>query len=382
MTGLDLSGLHLSGLPLSGLDLSGLAERVGPVLVFLVAITIVAEIADAAGVFDVAGHWCARVGRHRTWLLWLLVVALASVCTIVLSLDTTAVLLTPVVIALAHQVRVDPLPFVMATLWLANTASLLLPVSNLTNLLALHRFQALGVGYPAYLSLMAWPALVALLGTVLVLLALHGRALRGRYTIEPRAGAHDRFVLVVAGAVCILLGPAFLTGVTPAVPASLAAALLLVVCWRRAPGMLRRVSVPWAVVAGVAVLFVLVDVAGRHGLSTLIASWAGSGNGPADLLRLGGVAALGSNVVNNLPAYLAIEPVADGERIRLAALLVGTNCGPLVTVWGSLATILWRGRCRSAGLRVGAGRLAAEGLLCAGVTVTAATLALAWLAPA
>jgi arsenical pump membrane protein len=116
------------------------------VLVFLIAITVVAEIADGAGVFDIAGHWAARVGHGRTWLLWLLIVGLSCLSTIVLSLDTTAVLLTPVVIAVARQLQLNPLPFAMTTVWLANTASLLLPVSNLTNLLALHRFSALGLG--------------------------------------------------------------------------------------------------------------------------------------------------------------------------------------------------------------------------------------------
>ena len=123
---------------MTGTELADLASRVLPVLAFLVAITVVAEIADLAGVFDVAAHWASRAGRHRIWALWLLIVAIACACTIVLSLDTTAVLLTPVAITVARQVGVPPLPFAMTTLWLANTASLLLPVSNLTNLLALH----------------------------------------------------------------------------------------------------------------------------------------------------------------------------------------------------------------------------------------------------
>ena len=126
--------------------LTDLAIRVGPVLVFLIAITVVAEIADGAGVFDIAGHWAARAGHGRTWLLWLLIVGLSCLSTIVLSLDTTAVLLTPVVIAVARQLQLNPLPFAMTTGWLANTASLLLPGSNLTTLLALHRFSALGLG--------------------------------------------------------------------------------------------------------------------------------------------------------------------------------------------------------------------------------------------
>ena len=50
----------------TGASLTDLATRIGPVLIFLVAITVVAEIADAAGVFDVAGHSAARAGHGHT----------------------------------------------------------------------------------------------------------------------------------------------------------------------------------------------------------------------------------------------------------------------------------------------------------------------------
>jgi arsenical pump membrane protein len=56
------------------------------------------------------------------------------------------VLLTPLAITVARQVGIPALPFAMTTLWLANTASLLLPVSNLTNLLALHHMNPPGRG--------------------------------------------------------------------------------------------------------------------------------------------------------------------------------------------------------------------------------------------
>ena len=52
-----------------------------------------------------------------------------------LSLDATVVLLTPIVFATAARLRISPKPHVYACAHLANSASLLLPVSNLTNLL-------------------------------------------------------------------------------------------------------------------------------------------------------------------------------------------------------------------------------------------------------
>ena len=127
-------------------DAVALLERLLPVVVFLLAITVVAEVAERAGVFDVAGHWVAHAGRHRAWALWLLFALLAVGCTVVLSLDTTAVLLTPVGLAVARQVDLDARVFAVTTLWIANTGSLLLPVSNLTNLLALNTFERQGAG--------------------------------------------------------------------------------------------------------------------------------------------------------------------------------------------------------------------------------------------
>jgi arsenical pump membrane protein len=361
----------------AGTELADLATRVLPVLAFLVAITVVAEIADLAGVFDVAAHWASRAGRHRVWALWLLIVAIACASTIVLSLDTTAVLLTPVAITVARQVGIAALPFAMTTLWLANTASLLLPVSNLTNLLALHHMKLLGVGQGGYLRLAWAPALAAILATVVLLALRHRRALAGRYAPDAPPEPHDRVLLWVAAACCVLLGPAFVTGVVPAIPSAAGAAVLVVTVAVRDRSLLRRVSVPWLMVLGVSALFVVVDVALTHGLREVLASWVGTGTDPLALFRLGGVGAVSANVVNNLPAYLALEAVSSDAPVRLMALLIGVNAGPLVTVWGSLATVLWRQRCRTQDLDVGAGYLAREGLLCAVVSVAAGLGALA-----
>lgn len=102
-------------------------HRIWPVLLFLAAITVVAELADAAGVFEVAAAGAARLARGRVLVLWLLAVVLALSTTVLLSLDTTAVLLTPVVLALAERLRLPPIPFALTTVWPANTGSLLLP---------------------------------------------------------------------------------------------------------------------------------------------------------------------------------------------------------------------------------------------------------------
>lgn len=352
-------------------------ERIIPIIVFLLAAAVLAELSDRAGVFDVVGHWLARQARHRLLVLWLLFSAYAVICTVFLSLDTTAVLLTPVALAIAKQVGVPARPFALTTLWIANTGSMLLPVSNLTNLLAQSRFRTLGVDHTAYLRLALVPGLVSIVVTLVVILALHPRVLTTQYTVDPPAEPHDQVLLRVGLVTCLLVGPAFAAGLAPWAVAGVAAGVLLLVTWLRAPHLLRGLAVPWVMAAGFAVLALLVGWAQHAGHLAWLGQLVGQGTGLTDLLRVTGTAALTSNLVNNLPAYLAVEPFAADHPARLMAALVGANAGPLVTPWASLATLLWLQRCRAGGLRWRLGRLALAGLGCALASTVLAVLALA-----
>jgi arsenical pump membrane protein len=350
--------------------------RVAPILVFLLSITVVAELADEAGVFDSAASLASRRGGGSVLRLWLLLVGLAAACTVLLSLDTTAVLLTPVVLTVARHLGLRPWPFALATVWLANTASLLLPVSNLTNLLLVDQ---LGWSVATYVGRMWLPALVALLVSVLLLLLLVRRSLAGRYEHPEPSEPHDVVLFRTAVVVCLLLGPAFVLGVPPWLVGCTAALVLAAVFARRAPGALRLGLVPWQLVLTTLGLFLVVGLLEQHGLTEWLTQVAGSGtDGLGAMLRTAFVGAAASNLVNNLPAYVALEPVAASSPDRLLALLLGTNLGPLITLWGSLATLLWRDRCRSGGLDVGAARFALAGALGVPVLLLTTTAAL-WL---
>ena len=313
----------------------GALERLVPIVVFLLAITVVAEIAERAGVFDVAGHWVAHAGRHRAWALWVLFA-------------------------------------------LANTGSLLLPVSNLTNLLALHSFQRQGLGHVDYLALAWAPALACVVVTLLLLVVLHRRTLAARYEVDPPADPHDPVLLRWSAVVCIALGPLFAVGAPPWAVSLVAAALLLSVGLWRAPDLLRGLPVPWLMAAGFVAVAVSVEVLHRHGLDALVDRVVPSGTGATALLGVAGLGAGLANVVNNLPAYLIIEPAVADSSTRLMALLVGVNAGPLVTPWASLATLLWLARCRSVGVAIPWRWLVPAGAACAVLSVSAGTVALAF----
>ncbi|MCG7416630.1 arsenic transporter [Microbacterium sp. ACRRU] len=359
---------------LPGDEALAVADRVWPILLFVVAVTIVAELASKAGLFDVVAARLARLARGRTVWLWVLVLALATVATAFLSLDTTAVLLTPVVVAMAVTRKLDPLPFAFVTVVLANTASLVLPVSNLTNLLA---SDALGGHDPiAFLTLLGPSALIAIAVSVAVLTAVFLRKLPRTYPDATAPAVADPVLLRVSAVVTVALLPLLVIGLEPWMPALAAAVVLIVVFAWRAPRALGIRLVPWSLLVFAGGLFLAVGALEAVGIGRVTSVLAGSGDDLVSLWQLAGVGALAANGINNLPAYLAMESVA-GSPVRLAALLIGVNAGPIVTPWASLATLLWHDRLVAAGVRVRWSRFVLIGAVIAPLILVLAVLPLA-----
>lgn len=354
-------------------DALAIGDRVWPILLFVVAVTIVAELAARAGVFDIAASRLARWSRGRVAALWLLVVALAVAVTAFLSLDTTAVLLTPVVVTVARANGLPPLPFAFATVWLANTASLFLPVSNLTNLLAAHRLGATDAW--SFLQLMGPSAAVAVLTTVVLLWLMHGHQLRGRFQPAALPRASDPVLLRISAIVLIIMLPLLVSGLPPWIPAIGAVmALALAFAWRM-PGTLSPRLVPWPLIVFASGLFLAVGSLEAWGSGATLTALTGTGEDLVSLWQLAGVGMLGANAINNLPAYLALESVADTPT-RLAALLIGVGAGPLVTPWASLATLLWHERLRAVGVDVAWRRYVLWGCVAAPIIVGLAVIPL------
>jgi arsenical pump membrane protein len=353
-----------------------LGNRVWPILLFVVAITVVTELAAVAGLFTVVAEQLARWGLGRAWLLWLLVVGLATVSTVFLSLDTTAVLLTPVVVTVARHVGLPAMPFALTTVWLANSASLLLPVSNLTNLLAAGQLPGYAPG--RFAALMVAPAIVAVVVPSVLLFLLYRRSLVQRYELPLRSEPADRVLLWASAVVVVAILPALVTGVPVWIPAVAGAVVLLVFFAIRRRSEVRFGLVPWQLVLFACGLFLVVAAASSNGLAGILTTVAGHGDSLPALLRVAGVGVASSNAVNNLPAYLALESTA-GSPMRIAALLIGVNAGPLITPWASLATLLWGARLRGLGVEISWLRLAALGALVVPLTVVPAVVALFFL---
>lgn len=362
----------LSGLLLPA-DVAVVADRVLPILGFVAAITIVAELSACAGIFDAVAAVLARVSRGRIWVLWVLVVVFGVVATAFLSLDTTAVLLTPIVVVLARSNGLPVLPFAMATVVIANTASLTLPVSNLTNLLAADLLDRLD-DVP-FLTLMGAASLAAIVVSASVLGVKYRRSLAGDFAPMHATQPADILLFRLTAVVVVALLPFLVVASSPWVPAAIAAVVLtLLFLWRR-PRDVRLRLVPWSLLIFASGLFLVTAAVEAVGSSQIVAAIAGEGESLLDLLRLSFVSAATANLIDNLPAYLAIEPVATSAP-RVGALLIGVNAGPLITPWASLATLLWYQRLTAMDVKITWRSFVLTGLVVVPLTVAASTLVL------
>ncbi|MCW2902508.1 MAG: arsenical pump rane protein [Streptosporangiaceae bacterium] len=328
-------------------------RRIAPMLLFLGSVIVLAELTKEAGVFDVIAARMARAGRGDYTVLFFLCVAFAALTTICLNLDTTAVLLTPVMLALAPKARIAALPLAMTTVWLANTASLLLPVSNLTNLLAADRVR---LDPPAFAARMWVPQLMSLAATMVFLWVFYWRrGARGADRYEPPEppAVPDRVLFTTMGLACLLFIATILAGVEIGVASTGAAMLAVIVFVWRDRAKLTWSLFPWQLLVFVTGLFLVVPTLQRYGLNELMTSLIGADDGPLGSYRAAAAGAGLSNLLNNLPAYVAGEAVVPaGNHDQLLALLVGVNVGPVITPWASLATLLWFEWCRRRGVRV------------------------------
>ena len=319
-------------------------RRLAPVVAFLAAILILAQLCDDEGLFRALGAFTARAARGNPIRLLTMVFIVAAAITAILSLDATVVLLTPVVFATAASLGVRAKPHVYACTHLANSGSLLLPVSNLTNLLA---FTASGLTFGTFTLLMALPWVVAVGAEYLIFRLFFDRDL-GLGTTD--CGQPEELALPVVAVVVVALtlagfGLTSMAGVNPAWAAAAGAAVLAARALSRRTATVKSLvtagSVPF--LAFVLALGVVVRAVADNGLGSAVGRLVPVGSSLPTLLAVAALAAGLANVVNNLPAVLLLLPatVAAGPAVVLA-VLIGVNVGPNLTYVGSLATLLWR----------------------------------------
>ena len=356
-------GLLVAAALLAPHEARAAAAQDWPPFVLVAGLLLVGLVADGDGLFAAGGHALARVSPNGV-LLYAGTAVLVVAVTTLLNLDTSVTFLTPVLVYAARSRGEGEAPLLYGCLLLSNAGSLLLPGSNLTNLIVLGHLHLSG---RAFLAHMAFPALAAAGVTALVVGAVHHRALRA--TIAPTTEAERPVLglgLLAVAAVTVLV----LALRAPALPVAGVGVAAVLLRGRSDGG-----SGGWTLTRGAFEILGVPVLIALFGLAVALGTLGRSWSGPATLLShldAGGtaaVAALTSVLVNNLPAASLL---AARRPPHPFALLIGLNVGPNLFVTGSLAWLLWLRAARGAGARPDVRRAALLGLASAPLAIGAA----------
>ena len=177
-------------------------EQAWPAFALVAGLLLIGATAAREGLFGAAGGCVARApGGALTLLAGLL--TLEAVVTAVLNLDTAVVFMTPVLLHAARARRLREDPFLYGSVFMANSASLLLPGSNLTNLIVLaHERHVTGTTFASRLA-PAWAVSVAL--TIAFVAFLRGEVHPEPYEPQPFRPRLGTAATVAAAALVLVL---------------------------------------------------------------------------------------------------------------------------------------------------------------------------------
>jgi arsenical pump membrane protein len=327
------------------------ARQAWPPFVLVAGLLLIGRVAAADGVFEAVGARLARTRLGPRSLL-LALLALVAVVTAILNLDTSVVFLTPVLVHAARRRGLDERAFLYGSVFMANAASLLLPGSNLTNLLVLRSDPQSGAAF-AIGMLPAWVTACTITAAFVA------------FAFRLEEGEGDQ-----ADPMPVHLGVSVVATLTAAaLVVSLPNAALPVLAIGLAATALRRLR-PAVDLRALMLLFV-----GALALGSI----ARLSHAPAHLVDSGpawsaaAIGAAASVLVNNLPAtvLLSAHPVAHPD-----ALLLGLDLGPNLAVTGSLSAVLWLQAARVVDARASITTYSRLGLVLVPLTLVATLTAL------
>ena len=362
-------------------DLWQIVRQTTNVLLFLLGMMMLTGIVEQNGAFEALATLAARAARGSGRLLLLNVFILGTLITALLSLDVTIIILTPLVYTVVDRLGIDSVPYLFACVFVANTASLFFPMSNLTNILM---SNLLHLTFLHFAAVMAIPNVAALAVNIGMFFLLFRDRIPPQFTLHATNIRRPPGFTPAAIALTTVLVGLFVFGLADrplAIPALAGAAALGAVAIARRSVALTRVrhAVAWSLFPFVVAMFVVIRGVERAWLAQSLPFPAHAGLGT--LLGFAfGTAAL-ANLLNNIPIAVAMIGVLQGasgsvaQEIRFATL-VGTNIGPSVITVGSLATMLWLAIVRRRGVDVTGAQYLRVGLATTPLMVAAATVAL------
>ncbi|MDP0488161.1 MAG: ArsB/NhaD family transporter [Fusobacterium sp. JB020] len=350
--------------------LKSVGERL-EILFLLIGMMIVVHIISETGVFQWFAIKVAQLAKGEPFKLILMLSIVTAICSAFLDNVTTILLMAPVSILLANELRLDPFPFVMTEIMAANIGGAATLIGDPTQLIIGHEG---GIGFNEFLintSPMAIIAMVILLVNVYFFYCKKmevSRELKARIMeLDPSRSLKDKKVLRIALVIFLLIITGFILNnfVNKGLAIiSLSGAIILVVLTKKEPKEVLE-NVEWEtlfffiglfmMVTGIEYLHVIGFIGekivkiteGKFNLALILITWVSAG-----------FTSIIGNVANaaTVSKIIAVMEPAFRNEIHIKALWwalsFGSCLGGNLTILGSATNVVAVGAAKKASCKI------------------------------
>lgn len=324
---------------------------------------------DASGVLKLVAYKFASSARSKKSLFFNLL-TLAGIMTVFTSNDIVTLTLTPIVIYIGHYAGINSLPYLISIFFASNTWSMFFYIGNPTNVIV---SQAFSLNFYKYAKLMFLPTLSAILTSVLGFYLKYRNELKGDILVSDRLDSNimseiknKKYALLSSGIfilffITIAIGDLISIQLWKSTFLFSAIYLLLNAVFSDVMSdrdefvlevknfdfnitffidTLKRV--PWKMLPMVVTFFVFVHIFTLFGITKFVAQFLYFKNEFLGTIITSYITAFAANIMINQPMTIFFSQVLHKRPLNYAmSLVLGSNIGGNITLYGALAGIMW-----------------------------------------
>lgn len=340
------------------------------VIFLLLGMMIIVGVIHKTGLFEYLAIKAIQLAKGRPRQAFVYLLMLVAFCSALLDNVTTIMLAVPMTIMVAKYLKVQPVSFILAEVFISNIGGAATLIGDPPNIIIASKAD---LDFNSFLIHMAPMVLVVLAVIIPMLVLMFNKDLKNNaedrksvMTLNANSFIKDKSLLVKSLVVLTLVIVAFVLHsvlhLEPSVIAMIGAGVLVLISNLKPEQFAKDVE--WGTLVFFAALFIMVGALVNVGALKVVADSIGAFVGDDGALAAGAlvvVSALASGIVDNIPYVTSMAPVVQQLNDSIStitndglwwALAFGADFGGNMTIVGASANVVAVGLAYASGHKI------------------------------